>query len=126
MTAIQYGNGLSLAQTWKDGRLASKRLSVTATGVDRSHLAYGHDGNDNVGAIRDLIDDTKSVYYGYDASDRMTLTSWVGGTAPAAETYSYTSGTNRLASIATASGTRSIAYDGRGCDAMTRGAVTRA
>lgn len=34
--------------------------------------------------------------------------------APAAETYGYTPGTNRLASVATASGTRSIAYDDRG------------
>ena len=55
-----------------------------------------------------------SVYYGYDPNDRLTLTSWVTGATLSSETYSYTSGTNRLASLTDSSGTRSISYDGRG------------
>ena len=35
-------------------------------------------------------------------------------TAPSEETYSYASGTNRLASLVDDSGTRSISYDARG------------
>ena len=64
--------------------------------------------------IWDQLDDSKSIYYGYDPNDRLTLTSWVTGTTLSAETYSYTSGTNRLASLTDSSGTRSISYDGRG------------
>ena len=48
-----------------------------------------------------------SVYYGYDPNDRLTLTSWVTGATLSSETYSYTSGTNRLASLTDSSGTRS-------------------
>lgn len=114
VTGAQLGNGLTLTQSWSDGRLSAKRLTNSATSTDLSWLAYHYDPNDNIGAIRDQLDDTKSVYYGYDASDRLTLTSWVSGSTPAPETYSYTSGTNRLASVTTASGTRSITYDNRG------------
>ena len=35
-------------------------------------------------------------------------------TPPSPETYAYTTGTNRLATLADASGTRSISYDNRG------------
>jgi YD repeat-containing protein len=37
------------------------------------------------------------------------------------ETYSYSSGTNRLASLTNASGTRSIGYDARGNTASETG-----
>jgi RHS repeat-associated protein len=113
--AMALGNGLLVANDWgNDGRLASRRLYRTSGGANLSWLAYGYDANDNIGAIRDLIDDSNSAYYGYDANDRLTLTSRVLASAPSPETYTYTSGTNRLASIATAAGTRSIAYDNRG------------
>lgn len=48
------GNGLSVANDWgNDGRLASRRLYVTSSGVNRSWLAYAYDANDNLGAIKD-------------------------------------------------------------------------
>lgn len=113
--SMSLGNGLSVANDWgDDGRLASRRLYATSSGTSLSWLAYTYDANDNVGAIRDKLDDSKSQYFGYDAMDRLTLTSSLLSAAPAAETYGYTSGTNRLATITTAAGTRSITYDGRG------------
>lgn len=115
ITSAQFGNGLSLSQTWTDGRLASKRLYATATGANLSQLAYLYDNDDNIGAIRDLVDDSKSAYYGYDGNNRLNFASMTVGTpATGAETYNYTSGKNRLASVTNASGTRSIGYDGRG------------
>jgi RHS repeat-associated protein len=115
MTAAQFGNGLSLAQVWTDGRLASKRLYSTGSGTNLSSLAYAYDASDNIGAIRDLVDDSRSAFYGYDANDRMTFASIAVGTpANDTESFGYTAGKNRLASVASASGTRSISYDGRG------------
>jgi YD repeat-containing protein len=115
IASAQFGNGLSLSQTWTDGRLASKRLYATATGANLSQLAYLYDNDDNIGAIRDQLNDTNSAYYGYDGNNRLSFASMTVGTpATGTETHSYTSGTNRLASITNASGTRSIAYDNRG------------
>jgi len=115
ITGAQFGNGLSLAQVWTDGRLASKRLYTTSTGTNLSSLAYTYDPNDNIGAIRDLIDESRSAYYGYDANDRMIFASIAVGTPTAdTENFSYTAGKNRLASVTNASGTRAMAYDGRG------------
>jgi RHS repeat-associated protein len=115
LTAATFGNGLSLAQTWIDGRLATKRLYNTSTSANLSSLAYAYDADDNIGAIRDLVDDSKSSYYGFDPNSRlafasMTVETPVSGT----ESYSYTSGKNRLASVTNAAGTRSISNDGRG------------
>lgn len=74
-----------------DGRLASHRLYATSSGTNLSSLAYA-----------------------YDPNDRLTVTSAVLDTPPSPETYAYTTGTNRLATLADASGTRSISYDNRG------------
>jgi len=60
------------------------------------------------------MNDANSIYYAYDGNDRLTVTSRVLDTPPAAETYAYTAGTNRLATFTDASGTRSISYDNRG------------
>jgi RHS repeat-associated protein len=74
-----------------------------------------YDPNDNIQAIRDQLNDTNSLYYGYDANDRLKQTSLVAGSpTTGTESYSYTSGTNRLSSVTNVSGTRSITYDGRG------------
>ncbi|QFT78732.1 RHS repeat-associated core domain-containing protein [Erythrobacter sp. THAF29] len=54
-----------------------------------------------------------SVLYGYDEVGRLTL-AVSDGASTSAETYTYTAGTNRLDTFTDASGTRSIAYDGRG------------
>jgi RHS repeat-associated protein len=112
---IALGNGLTDTNDWgNNGRLASRRLSVTSSGANLSWLGYNYDVNGNVGAIRDRLDDTKSIYYGYDPNDRLTLASMVLDTAPPEETYTYASSTNRLAALADASGTRSVGYDSRG------------
>ena len=114
--AMTLGNGLSVANDWgNDGRLASRRLYRTSGGTDLSSLAYAYDADDNVAAIYDRLNDTNSLYYGYDANGRLKLTSLVAGSpAAASESYSYASGTNRLSSVTNASGTRSISYDARG------------
>jgi RHS repeat-associated protein len=114
--AMTLGNGLSMANDWgNDGRLASRRLYRTSGGTNLSYLSYGYDPNDNIQAIRDQLNDTNSLYYGYDANDRLKQTSLVAGSpTTGTESYSYTSGTNRLSSVTNVSGTRSITYDGRG------------
>ena len=109
------GNGLSVANDWgNDGRLASRRLYNTSAGTNLSWLGYSQDANDNLGSIRDLTDETKSVYYGFDANDRMSLVSQAVATVPNNETYVYSAGTNRLASLTTSAGARTVTYDGRG------------
>jgi hypothetical protein len=63
--AMRFGNGLSAANDWgNDSRLASRRLFRTTGGTNLSWLGYGYDSNDNITAITDLIDDTRSAYYG--------------------------------------------------------------
>jgi RHS repeat-associated protein len=114
ITGAQFGNGLALTQGWSNGRLASKRLYTAATGVSLSSLAYTYDADGNIGGIHDLLNDANSQYYGYDELGRLNLASWVTTTTPSAETYSYTTGTNRLASLVDATGTRSVTYDDRG------------
>jgi YD repeat-containing protein len=104
ITGAQFGNGLALQQLWTGGLLSSKRLYNAGTGTDLSSLAYGYDADDNLGAIRDRLNDANSLYYGYDGSGRLTLASWAATSSPSAETYSYSAGTNRLASMTDASG----------------------
>ena len=56
---------------------------------------------------------TRSRRYGYDEVGRLTLAVTDSSSTPA-QSYSYTTGTNQLASFTDASGTRTIAYDDRG------------
>lgn len=110
------GNSLSVANDWgSDGRLASRRLYRTSGGANVSLLGYGYDDNDNITSIIDQLNDAGSVYYGYDKADRLSVTA-LTSSAPATgtDTYSYTSGTNRLASIAGNGGARTFSYDNRG------------
>jgi len=75
----------------------------------------GYDSNDNITSIADLIDDSRSIFYGYDVNDRMTRTLLTAGTVQSGtDSYSYAAGKNQLSSIANAAGTRSFGYDGRG------------
>src|SRR4029079_15092927 len=67
----------------------------------------------NIGGITDHVTPASSVVYGYDEVGRLTL-AVSDGSSPPAQNYSYTSGTNQLALVTDSSGTRSIAYDGRG------------
>lgn len=136
------GNGLTMTQGWgNDGRLASKRLYATATGTNLSLLTYGYDNDDNITSIADGVDPTRSVTFGYDPVNRLTQSVAASGsvrqqdfvfdvngnrvrveqrvnpgdpTPVSTAIYSLNSGTNQLASVIDASGTRSIAYDGRG------------
>jgi RHS repeat-associated protein len=108
------GNGLAVGNVWgQDGALTSRQLTSAATGTDLSHLSYRYDADGNIGAITDHLNPAASVIYGYDPAGRLVLT--VSDTAPVApQSYSYTSGTNQLASFSDSSGTRSISYDARG------------
>jgi RHS repeat-associated protein len=141
MLSATYGNGLLFQQSWgNDGRLASRRLYLPA-GTDVSLLTYGYDNDDNITSITDNVDSTRSVTYGYDAVGRLTQSVLASGSArrqdliydtngnlqrtelranpadiaPASTTiYALNTGTNQLASVVDAAGTRSISYDGRG------------
>jgi RHS repeat-associated protein len=136
------GNTLSMTNNWgNDGRLASRRLYVTSGGVNRSLLTYGYDNDDNITGITDGVTAANSLAYSYDAAGRLTRTVAQAGTykredllydangnrtaserranatdVTPAQTDSYlrTAGTNRLASITTVAGVRSITYDARG------------
>jgi len=142
MKSADLGNGLKLSLDWgSDRRLASKRL-YSADGTDVWHLSYAYDNGDNITAITDLVTSANSRSFGYDSLDRLTRVDSDGapfaredyvhdkngnrtaaqrrtnvGDATPAETdaYTRTSGTNRIASIAPASGgTRAFTHDARG------------
>jgi RHS repeat-associated protein len=112
--ALALGNGLAVVNDWgNDGRLASRRLYRTSDGVSLSWLAYGYDADDNIGSITNQLAATGSTLYGYDKLGRLSLTV-VDAASLGNETYAYTSGTNRLASLTGTGGTRSVTYDARG------------
>lgn len=142
LKSAELGNGLKLSQDWgSDRRLASKRL-YTAGGSDVWHVSYGYDGDDNITSITDHVTAANSRSFGYDSVDRLTrVDGGTGGFAredyvhdkngnrtaverranagdatPAEiDTYTRTSGTNRIASVAPAGGgTRGFTHDARG------------
>ena len=116
MKAMALGNSLAVANDWGGAeRLTTRRLYNSSTGTNLSSLAYSYDADDNVTAITDALDDSRSIFYGYDVNDRLTKTLLTAATAQTGTvTYSYATGTNRLSSVADASGTRAIGYDARG------------
>jgi RHS repeat-associated protein len=110
---VALGNGLTAAnERGLDGRLKRRRLTSVTTGTAFSDLSYIHDPDGNVGSIDDHVTPARSAIYGYDAMGRMNMMVAEGAATNAS--YSTTSGTNRLASITSPAGDRSIAYDGRG------------
>ncbi len=114
LKSMTLASGLEVANEWgDDGRLAVRKLSPTGGGADLSHLAYRRDPVGRIGAIADYVTPANSVIYGYDAMGRLTM-AVSDNSALSSETYSYTPGTNQLASFTDDSGTRTIAYDGRG------------
>jgi RHS repeat-associated protein len=114
LKTMTLGNGLAVAIDWgNDGRLASRRLYRTLDGTNLSYLTYRYDADDNIAAIDDQVNTAGSSIYGYDGNDRLTLAVMDGATA-GSQSFTYTSGTNRLASTTDTTGIRSIVYDGRG------------
>jgi YD repeat-containing protein len=146
-------NTLSLSQDWgNDGWLAAKRV-VRSNATNLSSLSYGYDNDDNMLSIADGVDATRSAAFVFDNMNRIARIDNSSGAIrredqvhdrngnrvrverrvlatdalPASsDTYTTTAGTNRLASISTTAGTRSLSYDARGnLSAETRpGAVT--
>jgi RHS repeat-associated protein len=112
--AMALGNGLAVANDWgTDGFLAERRLTATGSGTALSHLAYGRDEVGRIGEIADQLTPANAVLYGYDPVGRLTMAVSSSGSA-GAETYAYNPGTNQLASVTDASGTRTVSYDARG------------
>jgi RHS repeat-associated protein len=137
-----YGNGLALGQGWgNDGRLASRRLYRSSTAANLSQLTYGYDHDDNITSIADGVDPARNVTYFYDRPGRLARSVAVSGavkrvdffydkngnptgverrpeaagSSPSTTTiYTLQSGTNRLASVSSAAGARTIGYDARG------------
>lgn len=113
--AMTLGNGLSVQNSWDaGGLLTARRLYRTATALDLSNLIYQHYPDGNIAAIEDAVTPANSVMYGYDPAGRLRLTVAGSGIGSGAESYGYTAGTNKLAAITTAAGTRTVTYDARG------------
>lgn len=112
------GNGLAITNGWGiDGRLKARALTnvssgATPLGTKLSDLSYVHDPDGNVAAIDDAVTPARSAVYGYDSIGRVNMTVAEGSALTAS--YTYANGTNQLASLTTPTGTRTIAYDGRG------------
>ena len=117
------GNGLIAANDrGLDGRLRGRRLtngSSTATpvGTKLSDISYGYDPDGNVTSMEDKVTPARSSLYGYDAGGRVNMMVAEGSNAPA--NYTYTQGTNQLASVTTSiantpAATRTVQYDARG------------
>ena len=143
LKSANFGNTLKLTQAWgNDARLASKRVYRATGGANVSLLSYSYDASDNMTAITDGVDPARSTSFGYDPLERLTRIdgNLAGGmkredhvhdpngnrirverralatdvTPANTDNYTTAPGTNRLASIATAAGTREITYDARG------------
>jgi RHS repeat-associated protein len=142
ITRANYGNGTRMIQSWgNDGRLANRRLELSATSVRLSSFTYSYDNNDNFTAIADTLDATNSRTYAYDAMDRLTRITGTPGAfaredfiydtngnrlrverratattvaATQTDTYTIAANTNRLTSLATNAGTFTYTHDGRG------------
>jgi YD repeat-containing protein len=127
-----------------DGRLASRRLYKTSGGANVSLLSYTYDNDDNITGITDGVTAANSLAYAYNSKGRLSrVTLAAASTAthkrsdflydangnrtrndrrtnatdanPAeSDIFTRSAGTNRTASIATPSGTRSITPDARG------------
>ena len=142
LISANFGNGLTLGNNLgNDGRLVKKRLYRATDGSNLLRLTYEYDNDDNITAITDAVDPTRSITYSYDSVGRLAQSVLSSGTvrrqdfaydlngnrthvdlrsAPtdpvplSTATYARNAGTNQLASVMDSSGTRSIAYDGRG------------
>jgi len=130
LTALAYGNGLSLSAQYDQDYQPSARL-VTGTAVVQD-LTYGIDAAGDITGITDLAATTRSQVFQYDSLYRLTYasglygalaygydavgnrTSQSGGTNNLAETYSYAAGGNQLLSVANAGTVRTLVYSATG------------
>jgi RHS repeat-associated protein len=126
LTALTYGNGLSLSATYDEDYQPSARLVAGASSVQ--DLAYGFDADGNVTGITDHLAAARSQIFQYDALNRLTYasglygplaygydavgnrTSQSGGTTNLAETYAYAANSNQLQSVVNGTVTRSLGY----------------
>ena len=115
VASMALGNGLAVENDrGSDGLLDLRRLYRTSDGAKLSYLTYRHDADGNIGGLTDELNDANSTLYAYDEVGRLTLAVEDSGSSAGAQTYTYTSGTNQMASFTDAAGMRIIAYDARG------------
>ena len=134
--------GIDMAWTYdQDGRLG-RILATGGAGTPTTFLdlAFTWDNADNITAIADGRVPAQNQSFGYDALDRLTASvgaygDWNFGydangnrttrarAGGPSESYSTTSGTNRLASVSAGTISRTLGYDGNGAiTADSRGA----
>jgi len=123
IAGLTYGNGLARTVSYDQ----QYRISGIQTGVVQN-LTYGFDNNGNVLSITNNLDASKNKSFSYDAIERLQTASGPWGsltwgydkvgnrqtqTGADPSTYTYTSGTNRLASV-TGALSKSFGYDPNG------------
>lgn len=130
LAGLRYANAIGVTLTWDLDWRVSRILAAT-TGTTFLDLGYTWDNADNVSAIADARVPARTQGFGYDVLDRLTSATgaygaWTYGysangnrtardrTGGPSETYTTTSGTNRLASVADGTVTRTFGYDGAG------------
>ena len=130
LTALEYGNGLSLSVSYDQDYQPSARLVAGAASVQ--DLSYGVDADGNITGITDHLAAARSQVFQYDSLNRLTYasglygalaygydavgnrTSQSGGTTNLAETYTYAANSNQLQSVVNGATTRSLGYSPTG------------
>src|SRR5258708_2182153 len=130
LTALSYGNGLSLSVSYDQDYKPSARLVTGVASVQ--DLAYGVDSDGNITGITDHLAAARSQVFQYDSLSRLTYasglygalaygydavgnrTSQSGGTTNLAETYTYAANSNQLQSVVNGTTTRSLGYSPTG------------
>lgn len=141
LASATLGNGQLYKQTRDDsGRLTARRYRTDA-GANLWSVAYGYDADDNITGITDLVTPARDLAFQYDGVDRLARVDLAQGperredyvhdlggnrirverrtlptdpTPASQDSYTRTTGTNRIASITTAAGTRTFTPDARG------------
>jgi RHS repeat-associated protein len=123
-TALTYGNNIALT---KGNDLQYRITSIQAgSAMDRT---YGHDENENVTSITDVLDSARNQSFGYDGINQLTSASGIYGQISyfydyvgnrdwvtkngQNKFYTYTYGTNRLSRV-TGQTVRNFGYDNNG------------
>ncbi|MEO3430533.1 RHS repeat-associated core domain-containing protein [Pelagibius sp. CAU 1746] len=133
VASLTFGNGVVLTYSYdQDYRLTGITAGDGVNGVQNLTLAY--DNADNITAITDLLDGTRSqtfqydglyrliqaaglygtIDYGYDAVGNRTSRSIVDSLGTLNETYTYDTASNRLLSLSDGATTQSFSYSASG------------